>query len=46
MRNRLVGTYVLLLCMVLLALEVPLAIALTNRETERVVYFARPLTGP
>ncbi|HEX5200089.1 MAG TPA: HAMP domain-containing sensor histidine kinase [Actinoplanes sp.] len=37
MRNRLVGTYVLLLCMVLLALEVPLAIALTNRETERVV---------
>jgi signal transduction histidine kinase len=36
-RNRLVGTYVLLLCMVLLALEVPLAVALTNRETERVV---------
>jgi HAMP domain-containing protein len=36
-RNRLVGTYVLLLCMVLLALEVPLAMALTNRETERVV---------
>ncbi|MCU7726219.1 HAMP domain-containing histidine kinase [Actinoplanes sp. KI2] len=37
MRNRLVGTYVLLLCMVLVALEVPFAIALSNRETERVV---------
>ena len=37
MRNRLVGTYVLLLCMVLLALEIPFAVALTNRETERVV---------
>ncbi|WP_433293555.1 sensor histidine kinase [Actinoplanes sp. CA-030573] len=36
MRNRLVGTYVLLLCMVLLALELPLAVALTTRETERV----------
>ena len=36
-RNRLVGTYVLLLCMVLVALEVPFAIALSNRETERVV---------
>lgn len=35
-RNRLVGTYVLLLCMVLLALEIPLAISLTDRETERV----------
>jgi signal transduction histidine kinase len=35
-RNRLVGTYVLLLCMVLLALEIPLAVSLTNRETERV----------
>jgi signal transduction histidine kinase len=35
-RNRLVGTYVLLLCMVLLALEVPLAVSMTNRETERV----------
>ena len=37
MRNRLVGTYVLLLFMVLVALEVPFAIALSNRETERVV---------
>lgn len=37
MRRRLVTTYVLLLCMVLLALEVPLAIALTNRETQQVV---------
>ncbi|MEJ3746324.1 HAMP domain-containing sensor histidine kinase [Actinomycetes bacterium KLBMP 9797] len=37
MRRRLVSTYVLLLCMVLLALEVPLAISLTNRETDRVV---------
>ena len=37
MRNRLVSTYVLLLCMVLAALEVPFAIALCNRETERVV---------
>jgi len=36
-RNRLVSTYVLLLCMVLVALEVPFAIALSNRETERVV---------
>lgn len=36
MRNRLVGTYVLLLCMVLLALELPLAFSLTTRETERV----------
>jgi len=36
-RNRLVSTYVLLLCMVLAALEVPFAIALCNRETERVV---------
>ncbi|WP_030438028.1 sensor histidine kinase [Actinoplanes subtropicus] len=36
MRNRLVGTYVLLLFMVLVALEVPFAIALSNRETERV----------
>ncbi|GAA2569425.1 HAMP domain-containing sensor histidine kinase [Winogradskya consettensis] len=34
MRTRLVTTYVLLLCLVLLALEVPLAIAQTNRETE------------
>ena len=37
MRRRLVITYVLLLCMVLLALEVPLAVSLTNRETERVL---------
>ncbi|MFI5937264.1 sensor histidine kinase [Actinoplanes sp. NPDC051494] len=37
MRKRLVTTYVLLLSMVLLALEVPLAVALTNRETQRVV---------
>jgi signal transduction histidine kinase len=36
-RRRLVSTYVLLLCMVLLALEVPLAVSLTNRETERVL---------
>jgi signal transduction histidine kinase len=36
-RRRLVSTYVLLLCMVLLALEVPLAISLTNRETQRVL---------
>ncbi|MFC0529420.1 sensor histidine kinase [Phytohabitans kaempferiae] len=37
MRRRLVSTYVLLLCMVLLALEVPLAVSLTNRETQRVM---------
>lgn len=37
MRRRLVITYVLLLCMVLLALEVPLAVSLTNRETQRVL---------
>lgn len=37
MRRRLVSTYVLLLCMVLLALEVPLAVSLTNRETQRVL---------
>lgn len=37
MRTRLLTTYVLLLCMVLLALEVPLAISLTNRETQRVL---------
>jgi signal transduction histidine kinase len=36
-RRRLVSTYVLLLCMVLLALEIPLAISLTNRETQGVV---------
>jgi len=36
MRTRLVSTYVLLLCLVLLALEVPLAVTLTNRETERI----------
>jgi signal transduction histidine kinase len=32
-----VTTYVLLLCMVLLALEVPLAVSLTNRMTQRVM---------
>jgi signal transduction histidine kinase len=37
LRRRLVSTYVLLLCMVLLALEVPLAVSLTNRETQRVL---------
>ncbi|MBU2663862.1 HAMP domain-containing histidine kinase [Actinoplanes bogorensis] len=37
MRRRLVTSYVLLLCLVLLALEVPLAITLTNRETQRVL---------
>jgi signal transduction histidine kinase len=36
-RRRLVSTYLLLLCMVLLALEVPLAVSLTNRETERIL---------
>jgi signal transduction histidine kinase len=36
-RRRLVATYVLLLCMVLLALEIPLAVSLTGRETERVL---------
>jgi len=36
-RRRLVSTYVLLLCMVLLALEVPLAVSLNNRETQRVL---------
>jgi signal transduction histidine kinase len=36
-RRRLVSTYLLLLCMVLLALEVPLAISMTNRETDRVL---------
>jgi signal transduction histidine kinase len=36
-RRRLVSTYVLLLCMVLLALEVPLAISLTSRESQRVL---------
>ncbi|GAB7042417.1 MULTISPECIES: sensor histidine kinase [Catenuloplanes] len=37
MRRRLVTTYVLLLCLVLLALEIPLAVSLTGRETERVL---------
>ena len=37
MRTRLVTTYVLLLCMVLLALEVPLGVSMTNRETQRVL---------
>ncbi|MBM2619658.1 HAMP domain-containing histidine kinase [Actinoplanes sp. LDG1-06] len=37
MRRRLVTSYVLLLCLVLLALEVPLAISLTNRETQQVL---------
>lgn len=37
MRKRLVITYVLLLCLVLLALEVPLAVSTTNRETQRVL---------
>jgi signal transduction histidine kinase len=36
-RRRLVGTYLLLLFMVLLALEIPLATALANRQTERAV---------
>ncbi|WP_306205780.1 sensor histidine kinase [Actinoplanes sp. RD1] len=37
MRRRLVSTYVLLLALVLLALEVPLAVSLTNRETQQVL---------
>ncbi|BFU44949.1 ATP-binding protein [Krasilnikovia sp. MM14-A1004] len=37
MRRRLVITYLLLLSMVLIALEVPLAVSLTNSETDRVV---------
>ena len=34
MRRRLVTTYVLLLCLVLLALEVPLALVMSNRTTQ------------
>jgi signal transduction histidine kinase len=37
MRTRLVATYGLLLCMVLLALEVPLAVSMTNRETQQTL---------
>jgi signal transduction histidine kinase len=37
LRLRLVSSYVLLLCMVLLAVEVPLAVSLTSRETQRVL---------
>ncbi|WP_045747749.1 sensor histidine kinase [Actinoplanes rectilineatus] len=37
MRRRLVGTYLLLLCMVLLALEIPLATSLASRETAGAV---------
>ena len=37
LRWRLVSSYVLLLCMVLLAVEVPLAVSLTSRETQRVL---------
>jgi signal transduction histidine kinase len=37
MRTRLVTTYLLLLCMVLLALEIPLAVSVANQETDRVL---------
>ena len=37
MQRRLVITYLLLLCMVLLALEVPLAVTVASRETDRAV---------
>ncbi|WP_433794485.1 sensor histidine kinase [Actinoplanes sp. CA-252034] len=37
MRRRLVVTYLLLLCMVLLALEIPLAVTVASRETDRAV---------
>lgn len=37
MRRRLVVTYLLLLCITLLALEIPLAITVASRETERAV---------
>ncbi|MEV6347881.1 HAMP domain-containing sensor histidine kinase [Actinoplanes sp. NPDC051851] len=37
MRRRLAGIYLLLMVMVLVALEVPLATALTSRETDRVL---------
>jgi signal transduction histidine kinase len=36
-RRRLVVTYLLLLCMVLLALEIPLAVTVASRETDRAV---------
>jgi signal transduction histidine kinase len=36
-RRRLVVTYLLLLCMVLLALEIPLAMTVASRETDRAV---------
>ncbi|GGN84356.1 two-component sensor histidine kinase [Actinoplanes lobatus] len=37
MRRRLVVTYLLLLCMVLLALAIPLAVTVASRETDRAV---------
>lgn len=37
MRRRLVVTYLLLLCITLLALEIPLAVTVASRETERAV---------
>ncbi|GIE31652.1 two-component sensor histidine kinase [Actinoplanes italicus] len=37
MRRRLVITYLLLLCMVLLALEIPLAVTVASRETDGAV---------
>ncbi|GAA1652022.1 sensor histidine kinase [Actinoplanes couchii] len=37
MRRRLVVTYLLLLCITLLALEIPLAVTVASRETDRAV---------